>query len=202
MIFNAPFICAYLLLYYFLTHVREATLLSILGIIFFLYIIPWAPVVAFSIVKRVDPNKLGARERNPFVIIGLISYFSGAVFFYYLPRTTTHIFLFSLHLMYGVFSLLLIIGNKFSKPSIHTGGFVAPIILASLYTTPYILILLALTPIVAWSRIKLRIHTINQLVLGFLIGLLSVAITHVAMVMLIFPKVLIQSQQQFMYYVS
>ncbi|MHA1617021.1 MAG: hypothetical protein ACTSX9_06940 [Candidatus Njordarchaeales archaeon] len=177
-VLNAPFVCAYVLLIYYLFHPYHLTTEALIGVIVFLYLLPWGPVVAYSIFKGVSPSMLSNRERIPFVIIGLISYVAGAVYFCRQASLGIYAFLISLHVMYAIFSSILIIGNIFSKPSVHVGGFVAPIILLGLYTTPLVYILLVLAPVIGWSRVKLRIHTPMQLLTGAIIGVISPLLAH------------------------
>ncbi len=179
-IFNAPWVCGYVLLYFLARYHELVELNIIIGVLMFLYLIPWGPVLSYSIVKKINPSKLSASKRIPFIVIGLISYISGAIYFYFIkPRTIISEFLFLMHLMYIIFSSLIIIGNLWSKPSIHVGGFTAPITLLALFDNILIISLLVLAPLIGWTRVRLGIHTLNQLLLGFIIGLLSSVLAYI-----------------------
>jgi len=177
-IFNAPFVCAYVLIIYYSFYPNKLTVKALLGIIIFLYIIPWGPVLGYSLLRKIPPSRLSNKERIPFVIIGLISYVLGTLYFCLGTYGRLYNFLVSLLLMYAILSTFLIIGNIFSKPSVHVAGFVAPIILLSLYASWLFVALLIIVPFIGWSRIKLKIHTPSQLMLGFLIGFLSAVISY------------------------
>jgi len=172
MIFNAPMTCGYSLIIYFALNPAKATIFSILGVIIFLYIMPWIPVFLYWLTTNRSPSRLSGRKRIPFIIIGLISYISGAIYFSMLSAEE-YIFLIALHMTYAIFSILLVIGNIKSKPSVHVGGYVAPFLLLALSVNIIFLGLLIITPVIGWSRIKLGIHTLNQLIQGFIIGAIS-----------------------------
>ncbi len=176
-VFSAPWVCGYVLLYYLNKYRNFVSMNIIIGVLIFLYLLPWGPVLMYSMIKKKNPSKLSAIERIPFVFVGLISYLAGIIYFNSIePRTVVSEFLIAINVMYVVFSLLIVIGNVWSKPSIHVGGFVAPITLVALYDNLLLLLSLILTPIIGWTRIKLRIHTIKQLISGFLIGLFSAVV--------------------------
>lgn len=178
-LFNAPWVCGYVLLYFVIRNIHLISIQVIFGISLFLYILPWAPVLVYSVIKKRNPSKLSSYERIPFVLIGLVSYGLGAIYFYFIkPKTIVNEFLITMHLMYALFSLLIIIGNLWSKPSIHVGGFAAPITLIALFDNIVFLGFLALTPLIGWTRVRLGIHTINQLVFGFLIGIFSAVLSY------------------------
>jgi len=184
-LFSAPWVCGYVLLYFLFKHIYLINLQVILGICLFLYVIPWIPVLIYSIIKKRTPSRLSGSERIPFVVIGLISYVLGTIYFYLMkPRTIISEFLIAMHLMYIFFSLLIIIGNLWSKPSIHVGGFTAPVTLIALFDNIILLIFLILAPLVGWTRIKLRIHTLNQLMLGFTIGVSSAILSYLTILLL------------------
>jgi len=173
-VLNAPVVCFYVLIIHYTLAPETINALSVLGVTLFLFVIPWFPVLFYWIITKESPSRLEGKRRTPFVIIGLLSYISGAIYFYYIfGNQNPYSFFVAIHVMYIIFSLLLVIGNLRSKPSVHVGGYVAPIILVSLFTAPIFLVLLIITPLIAWSRIKLGIHTHTQLVLGFLLGLIS-----------------------------
>jgi len=186
-VLNAPFVCAYALIIYYSINPWSITYLSVLGSILFLFIIPWVPVLGYFVIFKKSPSKLSGRKRIPFVAIGLLSYILGTVYFYTLTvGGYAYEFFITLHLTYVFFSSLLILGNFKSKPSVHIGGFVAPVTLLALYVNSLFLLLLVLVPLIGWSRVKLGIHTINQLVLGFLIGLFSSIISYLIVESLLF----------------
>ncbi|OGH04028.1 MAG: hypothetical protein A2W22_00165 [Candidatus Levybacteria bacterium RBG_16_35_11] len=84
------------------------------------------------------------------------------------------------HLTVVIFSTLLIIvaftvANNFIKASIHLGIVCAFVFSMGLFFGPYVFIwLFFLIPLMAWSRFKLKKHTLKEMLTG---GLLGTAIT-------------------------
>ncbi len=175
-IFNPPFVNAYVLVIYFTLNSSVATMSIIVGVIMFLFVIPWTPVLLYWVITRKSPSKLPSNKRIPFIIVGIASYALGVIYFYLLSPKAYE-FLMVYHLTYFINSILLLVGSIKSKPSVHISGFVIPVILLSLYTNIFFILLLLITPIIGWSRLRLGIHTIGQLVLGFVIGILSIMLS-------------------------
>lgn len=173
-ILNAPIVCAYALIIYWVFIPSTLNIMSVMGAILFLFVFPWAPVLLFYLKSRVGPSTLSGKKRIPFVFIGFISYIIGAIYFSYVfSNNNSYKFFVALHITYIIFSALLILGNIVSKPSVHMGGFFAPIVLLSLFLGWHFLLLTILSIPIAWSRKELGVHTKNQLITGTFIGIIS-----------------------------
>jgi membrane-associated phospholipid phosphatase len=77
-----------------------------------------------------------------------------------------------------IFVLLIVFGfvNKFIKTSGHVGMLAAIIALFVLKGGPIFLLGFILVPILAWSRIKLKRHTLGEVIVGLLVGVLVAAL--------------------------
>ena len=147
----------------------QPILISAIGSLLFLYILPWTPVVYLAKTRKTDIGFLSGRERIPFVLFSILSYSLGAILFYFLESKP----LLALHLIYLIQAVSLVIGNMFLKPSIHESSFVSGVVFLSLMYNISFLLLLILAPVIGWSRYILEIHSIAELLFGFIIGIIS-----------------------------
>lgn len=67
-------------------------------------------------------------------------------------------------------AVLLLVITYFWKISLHTTAVTGVVVLLWLYAGPLALPLLGLVPLVAWSRVRLRRHTLAQSVAGAVLG--------------------------------
>jgi membrane-associated phospholipid phosphatase len=62
--------------------------------------------------------------------------------------------------------------NKYWKISAHMIGVSAPMAAFLFFGSIYFIILFFLAILLAWARLKLKMHSINQIIAGFLFGFL------------------------------
>ncbi len=77
-----------------------------------------------------------------------------------------------LWIIYAVNTSVLIIINKFWKISAHMIGVSAPIAAFIYWGSINALLFLIICVILAWARLRLKMHTISQIIVGFLFGFL------------------------------
>ena len=108
-------------------------------------------------------------DRNLPLIMVIISYLIGAIVLYTInaPYITTI-------LMFCYFSNTLIIFfiNLYWKISIHTMGVAGPIVALIYVLGPLGLLFALIIPLVMWSRLYLKRHTLLQVTMGALLGLI------------------------------
>jgi len=112
-------------------------------------------------------------KRPKFFIPALISYAMGALAFTLLGDGV----LVAFHLCYLTVTAAIFLVSLKWKISIHTAGIAGPTTFLVYYLGPVYTILYLLIPLAAWSRYKLRAHTIPQLVMGALVALIVTHIT-------------------------
>ncbi len=112
-------------------------------------------------------------KRPKFFIPALISYAMGALAFTLLGDGVLAAF----HLCYLTVTATIFLVSLKWKISIHTAGIAGPTTFLVYYLGPVYTILYLLIPLAAWSRYKLRAHTIPQLVMGALVALIVTHIT-------------------------
>ncbi|MBI5679511.1 MAG: phosphatase PAP2 family protein [Methanobacterium sp.] len=112
-------------------------------------------------------------DRNVPLLMVIISYLIGAVILYMInaPTITTI-------LMFCYFSNTLIVFfiNLYWKISIHSMGVAGPAAALIYVFGPIGVIFSTIIPVVMWSRLYLKRHTLLQVISGALLGLISTAI--------------------------
>ena len=117
--------------------------------------------------QKIDMDIPERRDRTYPLIIVILSYFIGAAVLYILnaPILTTI-------LMFSYFSNTLIVFfiNFYWKISIHAMGVAGPTTVLIYAFGPIGCLFGAIIPIVMWSRVYLKRHTVGQVVTGALLG--------------------------------
>jgi membrane-associated phospholipid phosphatase len=132
--------------------------------ILFGVIIPYIYVLILFRRKRIFdmhiPNK---KNRMKPLIISFLSYSAGLVVMYILkaPLILKSIFTISV-----ISSVIFMLVTNFWKISLHTSWITFVVITFYILFGIWMLLLTPLVPIVGWARVKIRRHTITQVVLG------------------------------------
>lgn len=163
---------AFAVINYFLLDWYNFIIITVVSALF-AAILPITIVLMWSKKNSKDADIPEKEDRKYPLIVVIISYFIGAVILYMLnaPPITTF-------LMFCYFSNTLIVFfiNLFWKISIHSMGVAGPTT-ALIYTFGYIGSILGLIiPIVMWSRVYLKRHTIPQVIMGATLGFILTAI--------------------------
>ena len=117
--------------------------------------------------QKIDIDIPERKDRNYPLIIAILSYFIGAAVLYAVnaPIITTI-------LMFCYFSNTLIVFfiNLYWKISIHAMGVAGPTVALIYVFGPIGAVFAAIIPVVMWSRVYLKRHTVGQVVTGALLG--------------------------------
>jgi membrane-associated phospholipid phosphatase len=123
--------------------------------------------------EEVDVDIPERTERNYPLILVILSYVLGTVILYALnaPAITTI-------LMFCYFSntLILFFINLYWKISIHALGVAGPSIALIYVYGPFGVIFSLIIPLVMWSRLYLNKHTVSQVIMGAMLGLVFTAL--------------------------
>ncbi|MGB9978656.1 PAP2 family protein [Methanobacterium sp.] len=162
---------AFAMINYFFLNFHDFILITTLCAIF-AGILPVLLVFSWIEVKRHHGQKIDIdiperKDRNYPLIIVILSYFIGAAILYSInaPSMTTV-------LMFSYFSNTLIIFfiNLYWKISIHAMGVAGPTTVLIYTFGPIGALFAAIIPIVMWSRVYLKRHTVGQVITGALLG--------------------------------
>lgn len=127
--------------------------------------------------KEIDMDIPERTDRNYPLILVILSYIMGTIILYVLnaPAITTV-------LMFCYFSntLILFFINLYWKISIHALGVAGPSIALIYVFGPFGIIFSPIIPLVMWSRLYLKKHTVSQVIMGAMLGLVftSLQITY------------------------
>lgn len=157
-------------------------------VFFYFYFLPGLPLIYYH-RKGIDINYVSGRKRVPYLFFTFLGY-AGAYLHFYTEGVSI---LLGFSALMVLFTFFFMIGSFFSKPSIHVGALVAGIFYLALLYNLKLLVLLAIAPIVAWSRIILRAHTPRQTVYGFILGALSGILGAVVPMTIIIRRIVLQS---------
>lgn len=133
------------------------------------FIIAVVVFVALGVFFRVFTNfDVSKREQRPL----LFAFSAFAIFCYFVSLVVLSA---PKILFFGVFSLVLslisiVIVTRWSKASIHMAVLVSVIILISAAYRGYFFLFFMLIPLLAWSRIKMKEHTLKETIIGGLLG--------------------------------
>ncbi|WP_455645428.1 hypothetical protein [Methanosphaera sp.] len=114
--------------------------------------------------KGVDKDFTDRKERGKPLLITVVFYFIGT---YLLWLIGANLLSCALMLCFGINALIIVLINIKWKISIHVIGLAGPIV-ALLFASQYGWVFGLLIPIVIWSRLTLRKHTLSQLIGGLL----------------------------------
>ncbi len=127
--------------------------------------LPFLPVIYFYRKKVVDLYVSKKETRTPFFLIAIALYSLAAIIFF---ATDTKI-MFLLALGYTFVTIILLVVNNFWKVSVHSAGVTGPIFALIFVFGVIVLPLSLIILLVSWSRIKLKMHTFRQTLVGTLI---------------------------------
>lgn len=148
----------------------------ILGV-FFLSIFP-----AFAVVYKYKKGKVDLwvsdrKTRTPFYFVALTGYIIASAVFFVLDYYA----MFILSLAYIFVTTVIMIVNLFWKVSTHSGGVTGPVTALihgfGLYAIPFTILI----PIVIWARLKLKAHSIMQLIMGVVIAAVLTSIVYLSL---------------------
>ncbi|MBU3896345.1 MAG: hypothetical protein KJ697_00200 [Nanoarchaeota archaeon] len=143
----------------------------------FLGVIPLTTTVMlykFKAINDVAPKK---EDRPMGYVVGIMSFIFALILFYYFDSRV----MFLISLAYIVVSSVSLLVNKFSKLSVHVAGVIGPIT-ALVYVFGLGLIpLYVLVLPVAYARIKLKAHSLMEVLLGVIVGFSVTYLTYFIM---------------------
>ena len=160
--------------------IQEFILDSISGIFFL--VIPLVPLVYLGRRNRITNYSIKREDRGILLSFQIMGFIGMTVIYYLYPQytglNTEILFLFGVgYTLLNVFSLIITSGLKF-KVSLHMTGAASSItaltiVLGWLWGFLYLFCLL-----IAWARIKLKAHTPQEVIVGALLGILTIFITY------------------------
>jgi membrane-associated phospholipid phosphatase len=120
--------------------------------------------------KKIDMDIPERTDRNYPLLLVVLSYSIGVIALYLLnaPLITTV-------LMFCYFSntLAVFFINLYWKISIHSMGVAGPAAALIYFFGPVGMLFTLIVPVVMWSRVYLKEHTLSQVIMGALLGFLS-----------------------------
>jgi membrane-associated phospholipid phosphatase len=170
-VFSPTVFAFYVILIFLLFPPLKTTniLFNLIISIFFLCVFPIIAILYFKKKGTVDIWVSNQKQRTPFYIIAIMSYAIASVLFYLLNETTLYV----LSMAYIGVTLAVTLGNFSTKISSHSAGVAGPLTAVSMvYGLIALPIFLIILPLVFWSRLKINAHTLTQLVLGTIIGII------------------------------
>ena len=165
-LFSAPLYAVYCLL---LIHnkIKTPPYISFPLAFLFLTFLPIAYIVLEYRRGRTDLFVSNINLRPKFFIPAIISYTVGAIIFILLNDKVMAVYF----LCYLAVTATIFLISLRWKISIHTAGIAGPTTFLAHYFSPLYTLLYLLVPLIAWSRYKLKAHTIPQLITGALVAL-------------------------------
>ena len=171
---TAPvFACILCTLLYFLLDGAFASLGHYLAALFFLTVLP---VLAYPVSVLIPPLRRKGRDgqRNLAIVFSVLGYIGGFLFTLLAGGTGTEKVLFGTYLISG--SVLAVCTCLHYKASGHACGCSGPVAMLSVFICPWFLFgYLLITPIF-WSSVKLKRHTVSQLLVGSVIPVLAMLV--------------------------
>jgi len=141
-------------------------IVTIATIVIFYYLAPSLILILHSKKLGKTISEMTGRERLPIIISGAIFYLIA----YFIFLTFRELSMAKITLFLLVFTTVFGLFSIFSKPSFHVCAFAGGIVFLALLFDLRIIILSILTPLIGWSRVVLRAHTRNQVILGAILG--------------------------------
>jgi membrane-associated phospholipid phosphatase len=163
---EAPFLAIFLfiILNFFLNYDKFLLIETIS--LCFATILPIVLIVSWSKIKKVDKDYTVKETRNYPFLIAVAIYFIGA---FILWLSSANPLTIVLMFCYGSNTLIVFFINLKWKISVHAMGVTGPTT-ALMFFTPLGFLLGLLAPLVMWSRITLKKHTISQVLAGSILG--------------------------------
>jgi len=165
-ILEAPFLAvpAFFVLNFFLN--KENFLLIEFISLLFATIVPVSLVLIWSKIKRVDKDYTIKETRNlPLLIVATI-YLVGSFILYLSSANPLTI---ALMFCYGTNTLIVFLINLKWKISVHSMGVAGPTTFL-MFFNPLCFLLGLIGPLIMWSRVTLKKHTIPQVLAGSICG--------------------------------
>jgi membrane-associated phospholipid phosphatase len=141
-------------------------LLNFLLAIFFLCLFPIIAILYSYKKGKVDIWVSDQSVRTPFYIVAVVGYITAIIVFYFLKNFN----LFVLSVSYCLVTIAIMFGNYFRKISAHGAGVAGPITAITYYFGILAFPLFLLIPLTVWARLKLKAHTLFEVVSGILIA--------------------------------
>ena len=139
----------------------------------FLAILPVAPLTLNVLKGNIDVFVSDRKRRPKFYSYAILSYLAGALISHILRVKILTI----IHLAYFFVTLSVMIINFKTKISAHASGIAGPVTYIVFFLgLSYAFLYLILIP-VAWARIKLKAHTIQQIILGTIVAIIVTFLT-------------------------
>lgn len=129
--------------------------------------------VMLGVFSNFDISK---REQRPL----LFSFSAFVIFCYLLSLLILHgpkiLFLAVFAIIFGLITFVII--NKWTKASIHVATATAVFLLVGIVYRGYFFLLLILIPLLAWSRVKTKEHSLMETVIGSILGIVITLIIY------------------------
>lgn len=172
---NPPIICIPLFIIICLTlsinNLWQFPLLEFISIIF-ASILPMA-IILYWAERSGNDKDISKRQDRPIpLIIGTVSYFIGFLISRFLGLNDFLTFLF---LCYAINTFIVMLITTKWKISIHTTGLTGPVCALIILLGPIGALFAFLYPILIWSRVTLRKHTMSQAIGGGIYGFIFTA---------------------------
>lgn len=138
------------------------------------FIISILPIVGYVLIQMkrgiiLDIHVKDRLQRNKLYFIGLVTILLNLLLFYYLNAPKNLIAILLTLLVIGVLSYLI---NKKTKISLHVVTMAGMTVIAyTLINYRAGLLGLILTLITMWARVKMEAHTVREIVLGYIVGI-------------------------------
>lgn len=146
---------------------------SLVGVLLSLLLTFLFPLLIFLYFKEKgfvkDYDASIKEERTKLYLYGIILTILGFIISYFFKLSNNFTYLW---VIYTINTLLLILVNKYWKISAHLIGISAPMAILFYFNSVYTFVFIPLTIILAWARLKLKMHTKSQIFAGFLFGFL------------------------------
>lgn len=173
---NPPIICIPLFIIICLTlsidNLWEFPVLELISIIF-ASILPMA-IILFWAKKTGNDNDISKRQDRPIpLIVGTVSYFIGFLISRFLGLND---FLTFLLLCYSINTFIVMLITTQWKISIHTTGLSGPVCALIILLGPIGALFGLLYPVLIWSRVTLKKHTMSQAIAGGVFGFIMTAV--------------------------
>ena len=140
--------------------------------LFFATILPIFLISLWSKMKNVDRDYTVKETRNYVLLIGTTIYFIGALTLWFLSANPLTL---ALMFCYGMNTFIVFLINLRWKISVHSMGLTGPTT-ALMFLNPWFFILGLIGPLIMWSRITLKKHTLGQVLAGSFLGYILTAI--------------------------
>ena len=133
----------------------------------FFALIPYLITLSFKATGRARSVMLEGREERLLPItLSLLSYLAGVTITYFSGPP----YLLPVELGYIASTVVILITTLKFKVSVHVSVYSGFSSVLTFFASPFFAFCYLLVPLVAWARLKLRVHTVPQVVAGLVIG--------------------------------